>query len=274
MQRWRAIGSCGALALGLACGGDDARSLPSPGPPGPAPNGSGPATATDGGTTDLPSPTSSGPQTGSGSESTSGPSACDPFDPATCALNERCSPVDGRCYPDGNGDLGAACSEPDPVTGLDSCRRGSTCAFSDDEGARCVALCDPTGAPCEDGVCVVPSGSALGWCLQDCAPFAFECNRTADGCYPMPGAAGTVTACAPVGVAEVDESCAASPDCQRGFACTAAEVHASACLGLADSCCAALCNGVDAVCFGNDLECLTIGLKDAPAVGVCGTTPP
>ncbi len=187
----------------------------------------------------------------------------------------HCVPIDAN--PDGIGD---PCSvEVAPLSGVDSCERGSTCWFIgvdvNGEGAgRCVANCSGSlSAPtCEDpnSDCVLTRALAL--CIPNCNPVVPNPCGAGQGCYPLdnrfecqPDASGKTGG--------AFEDCEFTNACNPGLACIGSDV-----VGLCDSgvddCCTPWCDTTAPTCPGGT-QCVPYfergstppGYED---IGICG----
>ncbi len=255
--------------LATGCGSDDS---PGNAPvPGPATAG---ASAGAGGsaTSGVVDPD---PSSGGSSDSSTGPApACTPRTEADdCAAGERCSHVDGNCYPAGDGRRGDACTFTDEALLLDDCGVGMFCALGQGDAPRCELVCLGSNTPCEspDDRCVPFTGAGPeALCLANCDPFtdATPCPQSSDACYVISDVTGEgVAVCLPAGLSAEEGPCNLANDCLPGLGCTASELHTSNCSG-AGACCAALCEPQAPDCGGVDFMCYAV--DDDATVGICG----
>lgn len=296
MSRFRAAGP--ALLLAAACHSDPA---PSDG------DGTGSSSSVqepDRGTTDEGGSTSLGASTSSSASTaveTSGECGfldCEPPGPFECSTIEDTCPQGEKCNyyaDDGGSSLNAtscfpvvarpdavddACTvEGSPVSGLDSCERGSICTWLDAETGlgTCVPFCSGSDdAPgCEDPQRVCTGGSTVVLCLQTCDPLQPGACGKDEGCYP----GGRNFLCAP------DTSgrggtplapCLFANACQAGALCVGSD-WVGACPPDTNMCCSPYCDLSDPTC-PEGTACFSFYQEgDAPPehtnLGLCGSGP-
>jgi len=152
---------------------------------------------------------------------------CNPVAQTGCHVCEKCALVrDAQnhdqwhafCRPDGSSPRGGACTA-DPVTGLDDCEAGLTCA-----GDVCAEICTAAPDSCPDaeecnvipGILDLPD---VGYCKAPCDPLAASPDCPGgDSCYVL--VTQETTACFLVaGTGTQGDACAYLNACAAGYSC-------------------------------------------------------
>jgi len=261
--RWGGFGGiplplvvCGALALGVGCGGSSGS--------GPVPD-AGPLP--DGGITFFDaSPGDAGPDAGgvdagtdAGLASCGGP--CDPTDPSGACGGDSCllQAAVPACIAS-IGALGAGA----PCTLVTDCAPGLAC-FQSGAGGICRAVCCPGGAEvCSSdercgglGILVDVSATQYRACLprRPCTLPAGTGCQVGEACYFI--SSEGFTDCREEGTALVGEACSAPEDCAAGLSC----------LGAIAPTCRVICDDLSDCAV--DEVCVSAQFPGLPGVGHC-----
>ena len=268
-----------------------------------APASTGPTTGT------APTSTGSTGSTGSSSSSTTGTTGgsfldcngsttgsiteeCDLWSQVECTNGTKCtaSSTNGDTWNTSTcvdvapnpGKPGDPCTvEGTPVSGKDTCEKGSMCWHLDKDtlSGTCVALCagSQENPECAPGTsCLIADEGYLILCLPTCDPLAPNCLPT-EVCTTQPN--GDDFLCLPGSgdAGQLNDPCEYANACALGLFCANPSL-ASECDPMAAGCCLPFCDLTNPQCTNQGAMCLPwydIGM--APPgyenVGVCGVQP-